>query len=320
MKTVEYIWLDGSDDMPQIRSKVRLLPTVESILPDWSFDGGSTKQGDLKDSDRTLKPVKIYVDPFREDGYLALCEVLYPDGTPHESNNRAKLREMDLNDVWFGFEQEYTITDPMMNPVVPEEQVQGEFYCGNGAGKVVGRLVAEEHMIKCEKAGLDLFGYNAEVMLSQWEYQTQPKTAVDASDNLWISRFINERNAEKFNMRISYHPKIYKDLNGAGCHVNVSTKELRESLDTLENIMKKFKKAHKEHMEVYGVGNELRLTGECETSDYNKFTHGVGDRSASVRIPSHVEVKGCGYFEDRRPAATCDPYLVTARILKTLSC
>jgi glutamine synthetase len=157
MKTVEYIWLDGSDDMPQIRSKVRIVEG--DTIPDWSFDGGSTMQGTEDDSDRLLKPVKVYTNPFKEQSYLALCEVYNPDGTPHETNTRAKLREMEEGDVWFGFEQEYTVTDPMQNPLVPEDAMtQGEFYCGNGSGRVVGRLIAEEHLQKCHDAGIKLFG------------------------------------------------------------------------------------------------------------------------------------------------------------------
>tara|TARA_R100000458_G_scaffold8316_1_gene6575 strand:- start:522 stop:1487 length:966 start_codon:yes stop_codon:yes gene_type:complete len=321
MITVDYVWLDGSEDMPQLRSKSRVFKHKTDVqdLPEWSFDGGSTKQGDLGDSDRILKPVRVYDSPFREGSYLALCEVYNPDGTAHSSNSRRALAEYLNNDTWFGFEQEYTLTDPMMQPLVPEDIVQGDFYCGTGAGKIIGRLVAEEHLENCAKAGIDLFGINAEVMISQWEYQTAPKTALEAADNLWMARYIMERGSEKFNMRISYHPKIYKDLNGAGCHVNVSTPEMRESYTAIEDALPKLKKAHKKHMEVYGTGNELRLTGECETSNYNEFTWGVGDRGASVRIPSHVKTQGKGYLEDRRPAATCDPYLVSARLLETLN-
>ena len=274
----------------------------------------------MGDSDRLLKPVRLYKNPFGEGDYLAYCEVLNPDGTPHESNTRAKLRDMTPDPaVLFGFEQEYTLTDPMMQPLVPEDIVQGEFYCGVGAGRVIGRLVAEEHIYNCHEAGIDLFGTNAEVMISQWEYQTRPEDAIKASDDLWMARYIMERGSEKFNMRISYHPKIYKDLNGAGCHVNISTPDMREDYKAIEKAMPKLKKAHKKHIKDYGAGNELRLTGECETSDYNEFTWGVGDRSASVRIPSHVKTQGNGYLEDRRPAATCDPYLVTARLLETLN-
>ena len=327
MITVEYIWLDGSEDMPQIRTKTRVFSHKNEIkdLPQWSFDGGSTGQGDVMDSDRVLKPVRVYDSPFKDECYLALCEVMNPDGTPHESNTRAELAEYITNahslGAWFGFEQEYTFTDPTHQPIVPEDIKQGNFYCGNGAGNVIGRMIVTEHLELCAKAGIQLFGTNAEVMISQWEYQTNPEEALKASDDLWMSRFILERHSEKFNLRVSYHPKIYKDLNGAGCHVNVSTKEtrLKDGLKDIESLMKKLEETHIEHINVYGVGNDLRLTGECETSDYDTFSWGVGNRSASVRIPSHVDIDGQGYFEDRRPAATCDPYLVTHRLLKTLS-
>ena len=325
MITVDYIWLDGTEDMPQLRSKTRVFEKPHALpeLPDWSFDGGSTNQGSVKDSDRVLHPVRLYKNPFNEGNYLVLCEVNNIDGTPHETNQRHLLRtqlEKGCDTSWFGFEQEYTLTDPMQQPLVPEDVTQGDFYCGIGAGRVIGRLVAEEHLKNCFAAGITLFGNNAEVMISQWEYQTNPKEALAAADDLWMARYIMERGTEKFNMRISYHPKIYKDLNGAGCHVNVSTSKTRESLTTKEtgDIMKKFKKAHEDHLDVYGSGNELRLTGEHETSSFEKFTWGVGDRGASVRIPSNVAREERGYFEDRRPAATCDPYQVTSRILKTL--
>tara|TARA_R110000824_G_scaffold192359_2_gene374465 strand:- start:1628 stop:2602 length:975 start_codon:yes stop_codon:yes gene_type:complete len=323
MITVEYIWLDGGADMPQLRAKTRVFDKQHTLseLPDWSFDGGSTYQGCVGDSDRTLKPVRLYKNPFSAGNYMVLCEVMNPEGGPHSSNNRAALTKLKpSDDMWFGFEQEYTLTDPMMQPLVPEDIQQGNFYCGVGAGNVIGRLVADEHLDNCYKAGITLFGTNAEVMISQWEYQTNPEQALKACDDLWMSRFIAQKGSEKFNMRVSYHPKIYAKLNGAGCHVNISTSETREDFSTeLRNeVMTKLEKSHKQHIKAYGAGNDLRLTGDHETSDIDKFTWGIGDRSVSVRIPAHVEKEGKGYFEDRRPAATCDPYLVTACITKTL--
>lgn len=325
MITVEYVWLDGADDMPQLRSKTRVFDKQHALseLPEWSFDGGSTYQGCVGDSDRTLKPVRLYKDPFSEGNYMVLCEVMNPEGGAHTTNTRARLAEMVADDesMWFGFEQEYTLTDPMMQPLVPEDVTQGNFYCGVGAGNVIGRLVADEHLHNCYKAGITLFGTNAEVMISQWEYQTTPNGALKASDDLWMSRYIAQKGSEKFNMRVSYHPKIYAKLNGAGCHVNVSTMESREDFTSeLRNkYMDRLEKSHKKHIDDYGTGNELRLTGEHETSNIDEFSWGVGDRSVSVRIPAHVEREGKGYFEDRRPAATCDPYVVTARLIKTLS-
>ena len=81
--------------------------------------------------------------------------------------------------------------------------------------------------------------------------------------------------------------------------------------------IKKLEKVHDMHMEVYGKGNQKRLTGKHETAKYNEFKYGVADRGASIRIPRQCELDQKGYLEDRRPAANCDPYEVTSIIAKT---
>ena len=65
---------------------------------------------------------------------------------------------------------------------------------------------------------------------------------------------------------------------------------------------------------MYG-DNKKRLTGEHETSSMNEFSYGVGNRAASVRIPTSTRsANGKGYIEDRRPASDIDPYIVCAMI------
>ena len=49
----------------------------------------------------------------------------------------------------------------------------------------------------------------------------------------------------------------------------------------------------------------------------NTFLYGVANRGASIRIPRDAEKDKCGYFEDRRPAANADPYVVTGLIFRT---
>lgn len=44
----------------------------------------------------------------------------------------------------------------------------------------------------------------------------------------------------------------------------------------------------------------------------NSFSYGVASRKASIRIPSVVGKSGRGYYEDRRPAANIDPYVVSS--------
>merc|ERR1712039_240564 len=49
----------------------------------------------------------------------------------------------------------------------------------------------------------------------------------------------------------------------------------------------------------------------------DKFSYGVANRGASVRIPRSAEADGKGYFEDRRPASNMDPYVVTSKLFRT---
>lgn len=323
--------------------------------PIWSFDGSSTKQAGSKEygfegTDCVLKPVYVVDDPFRGKPHkLILCEVFNPDGeTPHKTNTRAKLRtlltelnfkEYDANSKevpWFGWEQEYIITHPL-NPSSPfqwdggiplgfnnnqeKPRKQGDYYCGVGGLNVVGREIVEEHLKKCNDIELNIGGINAEVLIGQWEYQIGPVTALNGSDQLWMSRYILSRVAESYGFDISYHPKPVKgDWNGSGCHVNFSTKEMRDKggLKKILEACKKLESRHKEHIEVYGEDNEKRLTGEHETSSIENFSFGNSDRGSSVRIPVQTYTNKRGYFEDRRPAANCDPYKVSLVMIETV--
>ena len=94
------------------------------------------------------------------------------------------------------------------------------------------------------------------------------------------------------------------------------TKE-KKGMDAIMDAIGKLAANHAKHMSVYGTGNEARLLGSHETAKYNEFSYGVANRGASVRIPRQCDRDGYGYLEDRRPAANCDPYDVTAVIADT---
>ncbi|HJN70755.1 MAG TPA: glutamine synthetase beta-grasp domain-containing protein, partial [Candidatus Thalassarchaeaceae archaeon] len=119
--------------------------------PMWSFDGSSTQQAEGGDSDCLLKPVAIYPDPDRINGYLVMCEVLNSDSTPHVTNGRATIVGDD-DDFWFGYEQEYFLWDPETNLPYgfPRDQTpQGQFYCSVGAQNTFGREIIETHLDMC---------------------------------------------------------------------------------------------------------------------------------------------------------------------------
>ncbi|MDB5227607.1 MAG: Glutamate-ammonia ligase [Bacteroidota bacterium] len=330
---LEYIWLDGYKPTQSLRSKTRIEREFTGKLddcPTWCFDGSSTEQAPGGSSDCLLKPVFVCPDPARKFGYLVMCEVLSPDGTPHVSNGRATIEDDD-NDFWFGFEQEYFIWNPKIDKPIGwgdftltgEPGPQGPYYCSVGGGKAVGRYIVEEHLDLCLEAGLNVEGINAEVAIGQWEFQVFAKGAKAAGDQTWIARYLMERVAEKYGYSINWHCKPLGDTdwNGSGMHANFSNGVLRScgSKETYDTICESFRPFIKEHIEVYGADNDLRLTGKHETQSIDKFSFGVSDRGASIRIPIATVDKGWkGWLEDRRPNSAADPYKVAARIVKTV--
>ena len=332
---LEYIWLDGYQPMQSMRSKTKVIDSSKvtgdldvADCPIWSFDGSSTQQAPGGSSDCLLKPVFTCPDPDRKNGYLVMCEVLDAKGKAHSSNGRATIEDDD-NDFWFGFEQEYTLWDPETDRPLgfPKEGYpapQGQYYCSVGARNAFGREIIEEHLDICLDAGLNVEGINAEVMAGQWEYQIFSKGAADAGDQIWVSRYLLERTAEKYGVVINWHCKPVKgDWNGSGMHANFSNTKLRTSgkKKDYDAICEKFgsKKAIANSIEVYGPDNEQRLTGLHETQAIDKFSYGVSDRGASIRIPiAAVEAGWKGWLEDRRPNSAADPYKVAANIIKTV--
>lgn len=341
----QYIWIDGTEPSPELRGKTRVIANgalkpstayadVADIpidaFPEWGADGSSTNQAAGHDSDIVLRPVRAVRDPFREGGFLVLCEVFRGDGEVHATNARARLRAtLDegaaSSDPWFGFEQEYTLMASNVRPLgFPQDGFpgpQGPYYCAVGAGKISGRAFYEDLIEATMAAGIQVTGYNWEVMPGQAEIQVFGDALV-APDHLWLTRWLLHRVSEEHDIRVSLDPKPASgDWNGAGMHTNFSTEAMRAEggyraiVEGCERIGQRVE----EHLAVYGEGYERRLTGAHETARYTEFKYGKADRTASIRIPRHVSETGAGgYLEDRRPNANACPYRVAERMIRTV--
>jgi glutamine synthetase len=344
---LEYIWLDGYTPEPNLRSKVKVIDWDDNLvgqnfmsplhsipspdqLPDWSFDGSSTQQAEGKSSDCILKPVNVYHDPIRGGfSYFVLCEVLNPDYTPHESNMRSKIHTNN-SETWFGFEQEYVLRwfNKFDNRPVGFEnfnppESQGKYYCSVGHPYSAGREISEQHLDACLACGISVTGTNAEVMLGQWEYQIFAKGEKDAADDLWMSRFILMRLAEAYKIKVDFHPKPMgetEDWNGSGMHTNFSTQKMREEggRDYFDSVCAKLGESHDIAISLYGSDNHMRLTGKHETQSIDKFSWGISDRGASIRVPIATAQNWKGYLEDRRPGSNADPYKITKYLSEVL--
>ena len=312
---LEYIWLDGYTPTPNLRGKTQIkefasFPTLEQ-LPLWGFDGSSTHAGrrpQLRlraEAGRGLSRTRA-----RTNGVLVMCEVMMPDGkTPHATNKRATI--LDDAGAWFGFEQEYFFYKdgrPLGFPAAGYPAPQGPYYTGVGYSNVgdVARKIVEEHLDLCLAAGINHEGINAEVAKGQWEFQIFGKGSKKAADEMWMARYLMLRLTEKYGIDIEFHCKPLGDTdwNGSGMHANFSTEYMREvgGKEYFEALMAAFDKNLMDHIAVYGPDNDKRLTGKHETAPWNKFSYGVADRGASIRVPHSLRQQRLQGLSGRPPS------------------
>jgi glutamine synthetase len=313
---VEYIWLDADY---KFRSKIRVCDEIT----DWNYDGSSTGQATTESSEVILKPHTVFKNPLLDgDSYLVVCST-YNNDKPLITNHRHLANEIFNQKLdeepWFGLEQEYFLYKNNEPLKTYTNKRSNEYYCNPIAQHELGIKIIYEHLFTCIKAGIKISGINAEVSEGQWEFQIGPCVGIETGDHLLAARYLLEVIAAKYYISINYKPKPILNVNGSGCHANFSTKSMREpnGYNKIIEAIEKLSLNHEYHMTKYGEDNKKRMTGYNETASYDVFTYGIGSRNTSVRIGNETFKNKCGYFEDRRPAANIDPYMVTSLLFQT---
>jgi glutamine synthetase len=232
-----------------------------------------------------IKPHLLTKNPLLPGTFLALCDSYNIDGTPTATNTRIvavdAFNNKLENEPWFGLDQEYILCKCRTIHVQ--------------------RTIAREHLAACLEAGIKISGFKT-TSLGHGEFQIGPCLGIEASDHLVLARFLLERIAEQYDIAIFYDPAHV-------CYTNFSTRTTREpgGIEEIYKFMERLAKTHKDN-----EGSNKNFVNE-------HFSVGVGTTNTSIRIPKQTFADKCGYFEDRRPAANMDPYLVTSK-LYTICC
>ena len=325
-QVLEYIWLDASQNF---RSKVKVLNNNNRIdlsdlsqIPVWNYDGSSTGQAQIQDSEVLLHPKKVYTNSILINfPVLVLCDTYNPKTNARTSYYDAEqiFKKYEKNEPMFGLEQEFYMynTKGEISEKTLEIASSGAYYCSVGPQCSRTRKYILDVMYMAIQLGIKVTGMNYEVAPGQAELQVC-NIGLDACYDLLMIRYLLVRLGENYNIVPNFEPKILSDENGSGCHINFSTLEMRQMTNVTElhqTIHKMCKNLEKEHTkfidEYYGVGNKDRLSGSCETCSYQEFKIKKGGRNASIRVPNEGN-----YFEDRRPSSNIDPYLACSKLLE----
>jgi len=324
----DYIWLDGSND---IRCKTRVLNldnySIQNI-PEWTMIGSNTKQSTEQNPILLLKPCKIFPNPFyNEVSFIVLCEVYTISNTgkhiAHATNVRSQFKEY-LNINGAIIKPEYEITQEyyiLTNININDPKKQGEqHYCGVIPGLVNFRRLADMHIQYCIRAKLSITAGYPEGGLNQWAFTIGPEKDLECADQLIVARFILYKLAENLDVMISFHPCPFgKELKGSACHVGFSTLQTRlpTGYNEIMRIIGKLEKSHDEYIMGCGDDTKKRLNGEYGSSVANNFCHGVNSINTSISIPMETFINKSGSFQDRRPSANMNPYIICQLLFLT---
>jgi len=318
---LEYIWLDAKENF---RSKVRIeriKNLSEYKLPIWNYDGSSTGQGTTSNSEVLLYPSSVYWLPCNTRAYV-ICKTSCDDVYIGDYQKLFEKISKDV-DPWFGMEQEFFMfprdktREEFLSMYRGQGKIQEDFYCSIGTDLSYHRSIIELVVNELLSLNITVTGYNYEVAPGQAEIQVLGKGKSSAYDLLLLRYLLIKRFGEHgLAIDLSNKP-LGKKYNGSGCHVNFSTSITRGKggLNHINKIIKQLSDNHYDHIKKFGKGNHMRLIGVHETSSFDKFTWGVASRNTSIRIPRETNKNQCGYFEDRRPGANMNPFVVLKCIL-----
>lgn len=233
MKVIlDYIWLDGNiindiryltrimdvdikamEIISYFGKTPRLLNQQDDIekIPPMVFDGVLTNQVSINES--ILKPVKLYINPFRENSYYVICEV-YDGDQPHKTNSRISLTDLLTDDL----EQLSPISLSQNFQIGDSKEWESE--------SIIDDLL--NYIIKMNLSVSNIMNKNE----GKWEFITTSKNPLILSDDILIVRHLLQRIGNKYSKSILFSNKFFMKISSEKDEINdpyLLTKKLIKS-------------------------------------------------------------------------------------------
>lgn len=330
---IEIIRLWFTDVLGQLKGFNISISELERALSEGIGFDGSSVEGfvRIEESDLLAKPDpnSIFILSDEWGGISTagfICDILYPDGTPFESDPRYILKKtlQKAGDYTYyvGPELEYFYFPGDHDPTPLDQGGYFDVLPIDEAAKA-----RKETIITLNGMGIEVEASHHEVATSQHEIDFKYKNALRMADQLQITKTIIKQKARKYGLYATFMPKPIFGINGSGLHVHQSLFKGDENVFynpddpyNLSPIAKGFIAGLLIHSrEITAVTNQWinsykRLVVGYEAPVY--ISWGRKNRSALVRVPAFKpqRPKSCR-AEYRAPDPACNPYLAFAVML-----
>ncbi|MBI4530772.1 MAG: glutamine synthetase [Candidatus Latescibacteria bacterium] len=334
---VKFIRLWFTDILGFLKSFAITVEELEQALDEGiGFDGSSIEgfaRIDESDMFSMPDPNTFQILPWRpkeQDAVARMfCDILEPDGVPHQGDPRWVLKKnlKEAADMGFTFyvgpELEYFYFKRSTG--IPEVLDQGGYF--DLTPLDVASDLRRETVLTLEQMGIPVELSHHEVAPSQHEIDLRYTDALTMADSAMTYRLVVKEIALKYNVYATFMPKPIFGMNGNGMHTNQSL--FRGDHNTFFDPNDKYHLSDIAKHYIAGLlrhACEITLVTNQWVNSYKRLVPGyeapvyvswaVKNRSDLIRVPAYKPGKEQSRrVEYRSPDPACNPYLAFAVML-----
>ena len=333
---LEVIRLWFTDILGQIKGFNLPIDELERVLDEGHGFDGSSVEGFVRIEESDLlvmpDPRTFRVLPWEHGGVksgILICDVVYPDGTPFESDPRyvlrrtlEKMHQSGFDDYFVGPEIEFFYFPDDTHPTPMDHSSYFD-------------VMPLDNVTACRKRtfallrgmGIDIDTSHHEVAPSQHEIGMRYTDALQMADKIMIAKVVIKEVAREHGIYASFMPKPMSDCNGSGMHVHGSLFKNGENTFYSETDPYNLSETARGYIagllvharEITAITNQWVNSYKRLVVGYEAPVHvcwGRRNRSALVRVPAFKprHATACR-AEFRCPDPAANPYLLFSAML-----